>query len=139
MTLARAIEIAVAAHHGQADRNGAPYILHPIRVMMRLSTDAERTVGILHDVVEDSPDWPLDRLREEGFDQAILEAIDAMTKRDGEDYFAFVRRAMANPLARPVKRADLLDNLDASRLARIGPAEADRLDRYRCALAMISA
>ena len=38
-----------------------------------------------------------------------------MTKRVGEDYAAFVRRAATNPLARAVKRADLEDNLAQAR------------------------
>ena len=65
-TVARAIEIAVAAHAGQTDKVGAPYILHPLRVMQSLTTEEARIVGVLHVVVEDCPDWPMDRLRREG-------------------------------------------------------------------------
>jgi hypothetical protein len=57
------------------------------------------------------PGWTFERLREEGFSEAVVDAVDAMSKRDGEEYFAFVRRSIENPLARPVKRADLTDNL----------------------------
>lgn len=53
MNLQRAIEIAAEAHREQTDKAGAPYLLHPLRVMMSLDTDDERIVGILHDVVED--------------------------------------------------------------------------------------
>lgn len=35
-TLERAIEIAAATHAGQTDKGGAPYILHPLRVMLRV-------------------------------------------------------------------------------------------------------
>ena len=52
--LDRAIEIAVQAHSGQLDKGGAPYILHPLRVMLRMATEEERIVAVLHDVVEDS-------------------------------------------------------------------------------------
>ncbi|TCR79639.1 hypothetical protein EV561_115137 [Rhizobium sp. BK376] len=55
--------------------------------------------------------WALDRLKEEGFPKAIIVAVDALTKRSGEDERAFVQRAVSTPLARKVKKADLEDNL----------------------------
>ena len=51
--LERSIAIAVAAHEGQKDKGGSPYILHPLRVMMSLRTEEEMIVGVLHDVIED--------------------------------------------------------------------------------------
>ena len=74
-TLEKAIEIDVRAHAGQVDKAGQPYILHPIRVMLRMGSEAERITGVLHDVIEDS-DVTLEDLRDEGFDAAILEALD---------------------------------------------------------------
>ena len=74
-TLEKAIEIAARAHAGQVDKAGQPYILHPIRVMLRMGSEAERITGVLHDVIEDS-DVTLEDLRDEGFDAAILEALD---------------------------------------------------------------
>ena len=65
-TLQRAIEIAVEAHKGQADKAGAPYIFHSLRVMLSLKTDDERIVGVLHDVVEDCESWGFERLESEG-------------------------------------------------------------------------
>ncbi|HUP50107.1 MAG TPA: GTP pyrophosphokinase, partial [Thermoanaerobaculia bacterium] len=58
-TLERAIMIAVQAHAGQVDKAGEPYILHPLRVMLKLTSDEERIVGVLHDVVEDT-DWTIE-------------------------------------------------------------------------------
>ncbi len=52
-TLERAITIAATAHAGQIDKAGAPYILHPLRVMLRVTTEAERITAVLHDVIED--------------------------------------------------------------------------------------
>ncbi len=131
-TLERAIAIAVEAHAGQSDKGGAPYVLHPLRVMLTVSTDEERIAAVLHDVVEDCPAWSLDRLRSEGFSDAVVGALDALTRRGGESYEAFVARAGKNPIARRVKLADLADNSDVSRLRR-EPTEADRrrLERYR--------
>jgi (p)ppGpp synthase/HD superfamily hydrolase len=37
--LARAIEIAASAHAGQVDKGGAPYVLHPLRMMLHMRSD----------------------------------------------------------------------------------------------------
>jgi len=129
-TLNRAIEIAVLAHTGQTDKAGEPYILHPLRVMLRMQTEEERITAVLHDVVEDS-EWTLDGLKREGFSEAIINALDALTKRDGEDRILAARRAARNPLARLVKLADNADNSDLSRIANPSPKDFERLDQYR--------
>jgi (p)ppGpp synthase/HD superfamily hydrolase len=133
----RAIAIAAESHAGQVDKAGEPYILHPLRVMLSCATEDERIVGVLHDVVEDCPGWTFERLRQEGFSDAVLAAIDSVTKREGEDYEAFVERAAANPIGRRVKLADLCDNCDLARIT--APTERDfaRIDKYRRAIQMI--
>jgi len=124
-----AIALAVRAHHKQTDRAGAPYILHPLRVMFRVEIDAERMVAVLHDVVEDT-DWSLDDLRAEGFPEEVVTAVDHLTRRDGESYDDFVRRAAANPVARRVKIADLEDNMDVRRTGTVTEEDTERLTRY---------
>lgn len=127
--LERAIAIAVGAHHGQKDRNGAPYILHPLRVMARVDTDAEKTIAILHDVVEDT-DWTFERLEKEGFPDEIIEPLKCVTKKEGEEYDAFVKRSASNDLARRVKLAALEDNMDIRRLSTITEKDVERLRKY---------
>lgn len=142
-SLERAIGIALVAHAGQTDKAGAPYILHPLRVMLKQTTEEARIAAVLHDVVEDGDGWTLDRLRAEGFSETVISAVEAVTKRpeeegDGiEPYLAFVRRAAAHPIGRLVKRADLEDNCDLSRIARPTERDMRRLDRYRRALALL--
>lgn len=131
-TLETAIAIAVNAHRGQLDRQGRPYILHPIAVMMSMDTDEERIVAILHDVVEDSP-ISLDDLREAGFSEAIVEAVDALTNREGESYKDFIERLSPNPLARRVKLGDLQHNMDIRRLPEVSDKDLERLRKYRAA------
>jgi len=139
MNLARAIEIAVQAHAGQTDKAGAPYILHPLRVMFAVEGEEARIVAVLHDVIEDCPDWTMDRLRDEGFSRNVLQAMEFVTKLPQDaDYSAFVARAAGHPVARLVKRADLLDNLDITRLSRITPEDTARLNRYLAALATLT-
>jgi (p)ppGpp synthase/HD superfamily hydrolase len=127
-SLERAIEIATEAHRGQVDKANEPYILHSRRVMDQVGSIDEKIVGILHDVVEKNPKWTLDRLEQEGFKPAIIEAVDAMTRRPGESYDEFVSRAAANRISRPVKIADLRDNIEMARLC--GSDDA----KYRTAL-----
>ena len=131
--LERALAIALDAHHGQTDRAGRPYVFHPLRLMHRQHTDAARMAALLHDVVEDSG-WTLEQLRDEGFPDAVVEAIDALTHREdeGESYADYVARAAQNPLARQIKRADLEDNMDIRRLGRpLDEHDLARLERYR--------
>ncbi len=125
----RAVAIAASAHVGQFDQGGRPYILHPLRLMARATTDEERTVAVLHDVLEDTP-WTLEQLAEEGFSPVVLEALDALTRREGEPYDTFLDRVLRCPLAIRVKLLDLEDNLDGSRLAAFGPREAARMEKY---------
>lgn len=136
-TLERAIAIAAEAHAGQVDWAGLPYVLHPLRMMLRLSSTDERVVAVLHDVCEDCPGWTFDRLRKEGFHDRIIEALQSVTKREGEDYEAFVRRAAANPVGRNVKLADLHDNADLSRIADPSERELQLIEKYRRAIDLI--
>ena len=127
--LEEAITIAVEAHRGPRDKAGAPYILHPLRMMGGLQTEDEKIVAVLHDVVEDS-DWTLDRLQARGFSPPVLRAVDALTRRPGESYEAFIDRAKADSVARRVKIADLEDNMDIRRIGEVTEKDAARLTKY---------
>lgn len=130
-TLENAIALAVAAHRGQLDKNGSPYILHPLRVMFRLESELDRIVGILHDVVEDTQ-YTFEDLRAMGYSEEVMTALDGVTRREHESYEEFVNRSQAHPVSRRVKLADLEDNMDVRRL-KSEPTEKDfeRLKRYR--------
>ncbi len=136
--LEKAIELAVRAHVGQVDKAGEPYVLHPLRVMLAVSGGEERIVGVLHDVVEDTA-WTLDALRAEGFSRRVIEALDSVTRRQGEDYMVFVRRAAADAIGRQVKLADLLDNCNLARIAHPTDEDLKRIDRYKEAIKIIQA
>ena len=129
-TLERAIVIAATAHAGQLDKAGEPYILHPLRVMMRVAGTAARMAAVLHDVVEDTA-VSLDDLRAEGFPDVVIAAVEAVTKRPGETRIEAARRAAADPIAREVKLADNAENMDLSRLPH--PTERDclRVEEYK--------
>ncbi len=110
-TLDDAILLAAESHRGQKDKVGHPYVLHVLIVMFRLESDEERIVGVLHDIVEETP-VTLDRLKALGYSERIVEAIGCLTWRKGqESYEEYVRRLKPNDLAAEVKRADLADHL----------------------------
>lgn len=134
--LTRAIVIAAEAHRGQVDKAGEAYILHPLRVMLRMRTEPERIAAVLHDLLEDTG-WVPEQLRAEGFSEEVLRALDHLTRREGEGYLAFVRRAARDPVAWAVKRADLEDNMDLSRIPHPTEKDRARLERYRQALEIL--
>ena len=135
MTLERAIQIACEAHAGVKDKGGNPYILHPLRVMEKLRSNEQRIVGVLHDVLEDSPEWTRDRLLEEGLTTYQLAALESVTKSNEDaDYMDFIKRAAGNRIGKLVKLADLEDNMDLSRLEQVTEVDLRRLEKYRVAL-----
>jgi (p)ppGpp synthase/HD superfamily hydrolase len=129
-TLEKAIQIAASAHAGQLDKAGQPYILHPIRVMLRVNSIEERIVAVLHDVVEDTS-VTLKDLERENFAPNILTAIEALTKRDGESRMQAAARAATNPIALMVKLADNAENLDISRISNPTAKDYARLSEYQ--------
>ncbi len=139
MNLERAIEIAQEAHKGVKDKGGHDYINHPIRVMHAMSNDQEKIVAILHDVVEDS-DWTFERLKEEGFEDSVIESLRCVTKySEEEDYQEFIKRAATNKIATKVKMADIEDNLDLSRLGTLTEKDLTRIEKYKKALKYLKA
>ena len=129
-TLQRAIEIATEAHKGQFDKSGKDYIGHPLRVMEMGKNEEERIVGVLHDVIEDTP-WSFEMLEAEGFSSEIIAALKCVTKiSENENYDDFIERVKKNPLAVAVKINDLTDNMDIRRLPYLSDKDVKRLKKY---------
>lgn len=133
MDIEIAISIALKAHKGQVDKGGNPYILHPLAVMNRVETIEEKIVAVLHDVVEDT-EVTIDQLRETGFSEEILEAINLLTRAKEDSYEEFIDKTLKNRIARNVKIADIKENMKLSRIQ--DPSEQDymRLEKYKKAL-----
>ena len=113
-TIEKALQIAAKAHEGQKDKEGLPYILHPLRAMMSVVGQEAQIVAVLHDVIEDTS-VTADDLRQAGFSEQIIAAVVCVTHLKDEPYTDYVVRCRANEIARQVKLADLKDN---SRLDR---------------------
>ena len=130
----KAIDIAYAAHHGQKDKAGRPYFLHPVIVAQSMDTEAETCVALLHDVVEDT-DVTVADLREI-FPAEITDAVDVLTHKPGISYEDYVRGIKANPIARKVKLADLAHNMDTTRMPDSG--YDTRMKKYERAREILS-
>jgi (p)ppGpp synthase/HD superfamily hydrolase len=132
--IVKAHQLASKAHQGQVDQGGHPYILHLEAVAKLVTTVEEKVVALLHDIVEDTQETLAD-LRKD-FDDTIIQAVDAMTKREKtEKFMGYLRRAKANPIAKRVKIADKIHNSDLTRLP-FPPREEDlqREEKYQVAI-----
>ncbi|REL26622.1 HD domain-containing protein [Thalassotalea euphylliae] len=135
-SLDKAIAIATQAHAEQKDKSGMPYILHPLRVMLKFKNEDEMAIAVMHDVVEDS-DVTVEELRIKGFSNLVIDAIDCLTKRPGENYEHFIHRIMGNELATKVKIEDIKDNLNITRLKSLNNKDVARIEKYHRALNLL--
>lgn len=126
--LRNALAIASKAHEYQTRKGGAPYILHPLRVMNAVPDGDAKIVAILHDVVEDS-EITLDDLREK-MPEEVVRAVDLLTKKDLENYDDYIAKIKHNELARQVKIADLRDNMNITELPELRDKDLKRLQKY---------
>jgi (p)ppGpp synthase/HD superfamily hydrolase len=128
--LARAIQVAAKAHGSQLDGSGQPYILHPLRVMLKCKRPEEQIAAVLHDVLEDTPVTKSD-LQRRGFSPAVIRALLAVTRRKQESYASFITRARKDKIGSRVKIADLSDNLNRSRTKKPTAKDVKRKARYK--------
>lgn len=130
--LGSAITVAAVAHFDQSDKADKAYILHPLRMMMRLRTDDEElmAIAVLHDVLEDCKECTEQDLRDAGMTGRVVAGVKSLTHKDGESYEDYIKRCGQNPDARLVKIEDLRDNSDITRLKGLRPEDHKRMDKY---------
>ena len=129
----KAYKIAKKAHLGQVDKAGEDYIKHPEKVASFVKTDEEKAVAYLHDVIEDT-ELTLENLYEYDFSKEVIEAVDIITKKRGEDYQSYLHSVKKNKLARAVKLADLRHNSDLTRLTKVTEKDIERKEKYQKAI-----
>lgn len=122
-------------HDGQVDKAGRPYVTHPERVAGRMNTPEEQVVGWLHDTVEDTG-LTLQEI-ENQFGSETAAAVDAISRRDGEEWAEYLKRVKKNEVARKVKISDLIDNSNLSRIPNVTLRDVDRQERYNKALRLM--
>ena len=134
----KAILIAAREHLGVRDKGGHAYILHPMRIAMRLRTNDEElmSIAILHDVVEDSKVTFQD-LAEEGFSARVLYALKLLTHQKGLSYDEYIDNMRNCKEALLVKREDLRDNSDITRLKGVTEKDFERMKKYQRAFVKV--
>lgn len=135
---AKAMRIAYAAHHGQLDKSGIPYIFHPMHLAEQMEDEISCCVALLHDTVEDTDITFADLEKE--FPREVIDALKLLTHPKEMPYFDYVRAVKANPVALKVKLADIAHNSDQTRLADSGMSEEVKAyfrDKYTKAKAIL--
>ena len=132
-----ALSIAKKAHAGQVDKAGVDYIQHPLYVASQVKTEQEKTVALLHDVIEDS-DVTVDDLLASGLSNEVVTAVQILTKKEGQSYQEYLEKVKSNNLARVVKLADLKHNSDLSRLKSVTNTDYERVKKYKNAIRYLS-
>ena len=131
--LEKALGIALIAHAGQKDKAGAPYILHPLRLMLAAAEPDAQVAALLHDVLEDS-EITLNDLTQAGIPDHICNTVETLTRQLDETYEEFIERIAGDELARRVKILDIQDNLNLQRLKSVKKADLIRVNDYHRAL-----
>lgn len=144
-TTERIKQIVVEGHAGQVRMDGGPYANHPLRVAERLRiqgySEATQQLGLVHDLVEDTP-WTFNALLGESIDPEVVEDLQYLTKSKDPAFYrglfhllddtmldeyaalresgyvshehalSLIRAAHRSPRVRAVKLADSTDNLN---------------------------
>lgn len=109
----KAMNLAYDAHHGQYDKVGAPYILHPVHLAEQMDDELSTVCALLHDVVEDT-DYTMEDLSKL-FPPEVIEVLTLLTHDKDEPYLDYLARLKGHPVAEKIKRADIAHNSDMSR------------------------
>jgi len=138
--LAKAVRIAAVAFEGTMDKGGSPYILHCLAVMqgVRHLGFGAMAAAVLHDLLEDRPEWSAERLRQEGFPEELVRTVELLTRREGEDYAHYIARLAPDTTARAIKIADLSHNMDPARLPDLSERTMERMRKYHTAYCFLT-
>lgn len=130
--IASAMDIASTVHKHQLDKGGHAYIMHPCRIACRCATDEQIIVALLHDTIEDGQPYVKEEFSISNlFPQNIKDAVDAITRREGESYMQYIKRCAENEIAKAVKILDLEDNMNIQRLGELKDEDIARLNKYK--------
>jgi len=131
-TFSKALQNATEAHFNKNDKGGHSYILHPLRIAMRLRTHDEElmSIAVQHDTIEDGNKTFQD-LIDEGFSARVVDALRLLTHQKGVSYEDYIDAMRYNIDALKVKREDLRDNSDITRLKGVTAKDIARMEKYQ--------
>lgn len=135
-----ALKIVTKAFENKTDKGGKPYIEHLKRVSAKLPDYGSgdlKMIGLLHDLLEDCPEWTEGALRCL-FDDLIVDKVVILTKLKSENYEDYIERVRKDYWSALVKQADLEDNMDLTRLPEITQKDFERIMKYHKAYRIIT-
>lgn len=126
------ITLASEVHHGQFDKSGKPYILHPLAVMRILNSDDDELncIAVGHDILEDYACITTTDLYYHGFSPRVIEGIVALTRVKNQTTTEYLTQICANRDAILVKMADIRHNSDFTRLKGVTEEDCLRMRKY---------
>ncbi len=130
--LRKAIKIVFDEFMTKTDKGGVPYVMHCFAVMNNVKHLGSKmaTIAVLHDLLEDCKTWSAARLSKEGFPDDVIAMITTLTKQKTETYESYISRISYYPKARIIKIADLLHNMDITRLPNLDEKAMERIKKY---------
>lgn len=136
----KAFELVEEIFKDTVDKGGNSYINHLTKVASKLKGEKDKTIALLHDVLEDT-ELTKDDLLSMGFPEEIVDAVVILSRKDNEIYSEFIKRISYsnNISAIKVKIADLEDNMDLSRISNPTDEDIKRVEkRYKPAYKMLT-
>ena len=127
----KAFIIMLKAHRKQRDKGNHLYIFHPIRVSRTCQSKSAKLVALLHDVIEDNPNYSIEDFT--FLDEEEKEALALLTHNKDIAYFDYINEVKSNKIAREVKLSDLKDNSNLNRLLTVTDKDIKRLEKYKLA------
>lgn len=141
--LETAITILNKSFKDKLDKGGKPYADHCKRVMNNIVkencgiSDDIKCIALLHDLLEDCPEWN-EKSLSCFFNNRVIEAIVALTHKKEQSYDDYISQVLKNSDAVFVKLYDLKDNMDITRLPNIYDDDLKRLKKYHNAFCRLS-
>ena len=126
----KALEISTVLFENDLDKGGNPYFKHLIYVYIHVSTRYEKTLALLHDVLEDK-DVTREDLLDVGFSPKFVKDIESLTRVKPMEYSDYIDNLIENGSveALHVKLADLEHNMDISRIANPTVKDIERIKK----------
>lgn len=113
-------------HKGQRDKAGESYYYAHLTPVALSVPNELMYAALAHDILEDT-DTTVDDLRQAGFADREIAAIEAVTKTDDDSFNSYVEKVQRNPDAVVIKVADVMNNI--SRLHKLDQATQERLHK----------
>lgn len=112
----------------KVDKGNNPYLSHLDFVANRMNSDQEKTVGYLHDVLEDT-DLTTKDLLELGFSSTVVESLINLNANRFDTYNDYIEALIASKdtIALKVKLADMENNMDLTRIKHPSEKDINRL------------